>query len=205
MNENKNAPVRVDPLPPEHSPELKDQFDSFFKSLGFVPNSVLTMQRKPKLVRAFVQLQGAVWDPDSKVDRGLKRLIGHVASRTVGDAYSMAHTASGALHFGLTEEKVAAVGNYRTSALFSAAERSALDLAIAASSVPNTVTDDMFVELRRYWDEEQIIEIVATISALGFLNRWNTAMATPIEPEPLAVGRKHLAPHGWSAGIHERS
>jgi len=27
---------------PEYSPELKDQFDSFFKSLGFVPDSVLT-------------------------------------------------------------------------------------------------------------------------------------------------------------------
>jgi hypothetical protein len=31
----------IDPLPPEYSPELKDQFDSFFKSVGFIPNSVL--------------------------------------------------------------------------------------------------------------------------------------------------------------------
>ena len=204
MNERKNASARLDPLPPEHSPELKDQFDSFFKSLGFVPNSVLTMQRKPKLVRAFVQLQSAVWDPESMVDRGLKRLIGHVASRTVGDSYSMAHTASGALHFGVSEKEVAEISNYKKSPLFSDAERSALDLAIAASSVPNMVTDEMFAELRRHWSEEQIVEIVATVAALGFLNRWNTTLATPIEPEPLAVGRKHLARHGWSAGIHER-
>ncbi len=60
--------ARLDPLPPEHSPELKDQFASFLKSLGFVPNSVLTMQRDPKLVQAFVTLQGAIWGPDSKVD-----------------------------------------------------------------------------------------------------------------------------------------
>jgi hypothetical protein len=32
---------RIDPLPPKYSPELKDQFDSFFKSLSFVPDSVL--------------------------------------------------------------------------------------------------------------------------------------------------------------------
>ena len=204
MSERKIACARLDPLPPEHSPELKDQFDSFFKSLGFVPNSVLTMQRKPKLVRAFVQLQSAFWDPESKVDRVLKRLIGLVASRTVGDSYSMAHTASGALHFGVSEKKVAEISNYKNSPLFSDAERSALDLAIAASSVPNMVKDEMFAELRRHWSEEQIVEIVATVAALGFLNRWNTTMATPIEPEPLAVGQKHLAPHGWSAGIHER-
>src|ERR1043165_1706369 len=123
---------RLDPLPPGHSPELKEQFDSFFKSLGFVPNSVLTMQRNPKLVRAFVTLQGAIWGPDSEVDRGLKRLIAHVASRAAGDAYSMAHTASGALHFGIKPEKLAALAGFATSPLFSPAERAALTVAAAA-------------------------------------------------------------------------
>jgi len=204
MNQERRPLARLDPLPPEHSPELRDQFDSFYKSLGFVPNSVLTMQRKPKLVQAFVQLQGAVWGPDSKVDRGLKRLIGFVASRTVGDSYSMAHAASGALHFGISEEKLAAIAEYRTSPHYGAAERAALDLAAAASAVPNAVTDAMFAELHKHWTEEQIVEIVATISAIGFVNRWNTTMATPIEPEPLAVGEKHLAVHGWSAGPDRR-
>src|SRR5213078_2901515 len=110
--------TRLDPLPPGHTPELKDQFDSFRKSLGFVPNSVLTMQRSPKLVRAFVALQAAVWGPDSEVDRGLKRLIAHLSSRSAGDAYSMAHTASGALHFGVEPRKLAAIADYATSPLF---------------------------------------------------------------------------------------
>src|SRR6185503_8259958 len=114
----KTKSPRLDPLPPEHSPELKAEFDSFLKSLGFVPNSVLTMQRKPKLVRAFVAMQGAIWDPESKVDRGLKRIIAHVASRTALDEYSMAHTASGALHFGVSEEKLLASWTYATSPLF---------------------------------------------------------------------------------------
>ena len=47
---------RLHPLPPETTPEMKEEFDSFFKTLGFVPNSVLTMQRKPKLAKAFVQI-----------------------------------------------------------------------------------------------------------------------------------------------------
>jgi alkylhydroperoxidase family enzyme len=97
-----------------------------------------------------------------------------------------------------------AIASYKARPLSCVAARSAFHLAIATSSVPNAVTDAMFAELRRHWSEEQIVEIVATIAALGFLNRWNTTMATPLEPEPLAVGRAHLAPHGWSAGIHER-
>jgi len=169
--------TRLDPLPPGHTPELKDQFDSFFKSLGFVPNSVLTMQRSPKLVRVFVALQAAVWGPDSEVDRGLKRLIAHLASRSAGDVYSMAHTASGALHFGIEPAKLAAVADYAASPLFSAAEKAALAVAIAAGQVPNAVTDEMFAELRKHWSETQIVEIIATIAVTGFVNRWNPTLA----------------------------
>jgi alkylhydroperoxidase family enzyme len=193
---------RLDPLPLDQTTELKDQFDSFLKSLGFVPNSVLTMQRKPALVRAFVGLQSAIWGPDSEVDRGLKRLIAHVSSRSADDAYSMAHTASGALHFGIKPEKLAAVADYATSSLFSSAERVALQVAAAAGQVPNAVTDEMFAELRRHWTEAQIVEIVATIAATGFVNRWNPTVATPLEDEPMQVGRDHLASLGWQAGRH---
>ena len=56
------------------------------------PNSILIMQRKPKMVRAFAQMAAAVWARDSEVDRGFKRLIAHVASRAAGCQYCMAHT-----------------------------------------------------------------------------------------------------------------
>jgi alkylhydroperoxidase family enzyme len=196
--------ARLDPLPPEHSAELQDQFASFLKTLGFVPNSVLTMQRNPKLVHAFVTLQGAIWGPDSKVDRGLKRLIAHVASRAAGDAYSMAHTASGALHFGIAAEKLAATKSFATSTQFGAAEKAALAIAEAAGKAPNAVTDAMFAELRRHWNENEVVEIVAAIAATGFVNRWNATMATPLEDEPMQVAEKHLAPQGWSPGPHRR-
>jgi len=195
---------RLDPLPPEHSPELKEEFDSFFKTLGFVPNSVLTMQRKPKLAKAFVQMQRALWDPESKVDRGLKRLVAHAASRIADDPYSMAHTASGALHFGVAADKLTAIRDYRTSDLFDPAERAALDFAMAASATPNAVSDTIFAVLHQYWTEEQIVEIAGVTAMAGFLSRWNVTMATPLEAEPQDIGERHLAPHGWSAGAHRR-
>ena len=154
------------------------------------------MQRDPKLVQAFMALQGAIWDPDGKVDRGLKRLIAYVASRSAGDAYWMAHTASGALHFGIAPEKLAAVNDFAASPLFTPAEQSALDIARAAGRAPNAVTDDMFAPLRAHWSESDIIEIVATIAMAGFVDRWNATMATPLEDEPLQVGRHHLAASG---------
>jgi len=116
----------------------------------------------------------------------------------------MAHTAGGAELFGVAEAKIAAVWEYQTSPLYSDSERVALDVAVAAASVPNAVTEEMFLGLRKFWTEEQIVEIVAVISVFGFLNRWNDTMGTPLEDEPLAAGTKYLAARGWSPGKHLR-
>src|SRR5262249_21062658 len=172
------------------------------KNLGFIPNSVLIMQRKPKLAKALAQMTAAVWDPEGKVDRGFKRIIAHVASRAAGCQYCMAHTAGGALHFGVEDKKLAAGWEYQTSPAYRADERETLDFALGAASVPNGVTDDMFAKLRKHWSEEQIAESVGVIALIGFLNRWNDPMATPREDEPIAVGERYLKHGGWTAGKH---
>lgn len=202
MNRVQKESPRLTPLPVDHDPALKESLELAAKNLGFVANSVLIMQRRPRLVKAFVELSAAMWDPSGEVSRGFKRLLGHVASRAAGCQYCMAHTAAAALRAGLEEQKLAAIWEYRSSPLFTEAERVALDFALAAASVPNDVTDDMFNEMRRHWTEGQIVEITAVIALFGFLNRWNDTMGTPLEQEPTEVGQKYLASHGWSIGKH---
>src|SRR5262249_61256990 len=140
MDQRTNPAPRLAPLPPEHTPELKEQFEAARKRMGFIPNSVLIMQRKPKIVQAFTQMSAAIWDPFGSVDLKLKRLIAHVASRSAGCKYCMAHTADGAHKLGVDERKLAAVWNYQTSPLFTPAERAALDVAVAAGTRPNAAT-----------------------------------------------------------------
>jgi uncharacterized peroxidase-related enzyme len=200
MDRQARPSPRLEPLPVDHSSELKEHFEAVGKNLGFVPDSVLIMQRKPKMVKAFAQMAPVVWDPDSKVDLGFKRLVAHVASRVAGCQYCMAHTIEGAAYLGVDEKKLAAVWEYQSSPLFTVAERVALDFAVAASVVPNEVTDASFEDLRKHWSEEQIVEIVATIAMFGFLNRWNDTMGTPIEDKAMAAGDKYLARGGWAPG-----
>jgi uncharacterized peroxidase-related enzyme len=204
MDQRTRPAPRLAPLPADHTPELKEQLEVARQRMGFIPNSMLIMQRNPKLTKAFGMLSMAIWDPDGKVDRKLKRLISHVASRAAGCQYCMAHTAEGAAKYGVDEQKLDAVWDYQTSPLFSPAERAALDLAVAASCVPNAVTDEMFLELRKHWSEDEIVEIVGVISVFGFLNRWNDTLATPLEESPLHFGEQHLTAHGWDAGKHLR-
>ena len=196
--------ARLEPLPPEHTPELKKHFDFFLTTLGFAPNSVLTMQRKPKLVQAFAQLNAAVMDPAGTVDLGFRRLIGHLASKAAGCLYCQAHTVLGAKNFGVDDARLAQLWDFRTSELFSAKERVALEFALAAAQQPNAVTDGLFAELRRHWSEEQIVEILGVVAMFGFLNRWNDSMATPLEPAAAKVGEKFLGARGWAPGKHSR-
>ncbi len=204
MDQSVRPSPRLAPLPPEHTPELKEQFEMSKKRMGFIPNSQLIMQRKPKMVKGYTALTAAIWDPESTIPLSFKRLIAHVISRSAGCQYCMAHTAEGAHKSGLDEQKLDAVWDYQTSPLFSPAERAALDVAVAAGCVPNAVTDEMFTELKKYWSEEEIVEIVGVIAMFGFLNRWNDTFATPLEEEPTHFGEQHLARHGWSIGKHSR-
>ncbi|RZL87248.1 MAG: carboxymuconolactone decarboxylase family protein [Variovorax sp.] len=193
---------RLPPLPAETTPDLKPHFDFFVTTLGFTPNSVLTMQRKPKLVKALAQLNAAAMDPEGEVDLGFRRLIGHLASKASGCFYCQAHTLLGAKNFGISEEKLAAIWNYDTSSLYTVKERLALDFARAAASQPNAVTDEMFVQLQQHWSNDQIVEILGVVALFGFLNRWNDTMGTPLEAVPEAVAVQAAGDRGWSAGKH---
>ena len=197
--------ARLKPLSPDTTPELKSHFDFFLGTLGFTPNSVLTMQRKPKLVQAFAQLNAAVMDPMGEVDLGLRRLIGHLASKASGCLYCQAHTLLGARNFGVSEEKLAAVWTYATSPHYTPAERAALDFSLAAGSQPNAVTDESFADLQRHWSDTQIVEILGVVAMFGFLNRWNDSMATALEIAPTEVAARAAQDAGaptWSAGKH---
>lgn len=194
--------TRIAPLPAAENSELNDAFETYRRSLGFVPNSILIMQRRPKMVKALSQLAAAVWDPASTVDIGFKRLLAHVASRAHGCRYCMAHTAGGALRLGIESDKLNAIWEYQTSPLYTPAERVALDFALAAGAVPNEVDDALFMRMKEHWSDDDIVEIVGVISLFGFMNRWNDTMATPLEEEPLEVADKHLASHGWEPGKH---
>lgn len=190
------------PLATDHSPEVTELAKFFFETLGFVPNSVLTMQRRPEIAKAFINLNKAVMDPSNGVPSALKRLVGYMASHAAGCRYCQAHTALAAKRYGTEEEKMQAIWEFRTSPLFAPAERAALEFALAAAAVPNAVTDEIGDELKKHWNDSQVVEILGVVALFGFLNRWNDSMGTALEDGAAAIGATYLAKHGWSRGKH---
>jgi len=194
--------AHLDPLPAETSPELQEDFAIFERILGFVPNSLLTMQRMPAMVKGFGELTKAVMDPHGSVDLGFMRLIAHFASRAAGCQYCEAHSLVAARIHGIDQQKLEAIWVYQTSPLYTEAERVALDFALAAGAVPNDVNDELMSGMKEHWSEEQIVQILGAVCLYGFLNRWNDSMATDLEDSPRDLGERVLAQGGWTGGKH---
>jgi alkylhydroperoxidase family enzyme len=107
-----------------------------------------------------------------------------------------------AQRYGATQERLDAIWDYRNSPLFTEAERAAFDFAIAAASIPNAVDEAIAAELRRHWNEGEIVEILGVIALFGFLNRWNDSMGTSIEAGAARMGDSQLGSRGWTRGKH---
>lgn len=192
----------VDPLDPNADPDTRELASFFNETLGFCPNSVLTMQRRPAISRAFIALNKAVMANEGRVTSALKRMIAWVSSNAAGCRYCQAHAIRAAERYGAEREKLDNIWEFRTHPAFSEAERAALDFALAASQIPNTVDSAHKKRLHEYWDEGEIVEMLGVISLFGFLNRWNDSMGTSIEPGAVESGEKYLSRYGWESGKH---
>ncbi|MEM1261895.1 MAG: carboxymuconolactone decarboxylase family protein [Pseudomonadota bacterium] len=192
----------VKPLPNSEVPA--DLSDFFAITLGVTPNSIRTMSHRPAIASAFTNLNRAVMENHGELTSELKRLIGYIASTTSGCRYCQAHTTLAATRFGTTDARLNDIWKFRESEHFSAAEKVAFELAIAAASVPNAVDKALQERLQEHWSDGDIVEIMAVIALFGYLNRWNDSMATTLEQAPTESAEEHLAERGWRVGKHAR-
>ncbi len=170
----------VTPLDASHDKETAELAEFFNETLGFCPNSVLTMQRRP----------------------AIKRMIAWVSSNATGCRYCQAHAIRAAERYGAEQEQLDNIWEYRTHSAFSDAERAALDFSLAASQVPNAVDADIQKRLHEHWDEGEIVEMLGVISLFGYLNRWNDSMGTTLEGDAIESGNQYLGKHGFEVGKH---
>ena len=180
------------------------EFIQFFKGpLGVIPNSVRTMSRRPKVAKAFTELNIAVMECHGSVTPEFKRIIGYITSFVSGCRYCQAHTILGSQRFGADEDRLKDAWNYENSDHFTDAEKAALKYAHAAASIPNAVDDEIAAELHKHWEDDDIVEITAVIALFGYLNRWNDSMGSALEDLPIDAGNKYLDKTDWEIGKHK--
>ncbi|TVQ48651.1 MAG: carboxymuconolactone decarboxylase family protein [Saprospirales bacterium] len=193
----------VKPVDNADDTELAQLIQFYVETLGFCPNSVLTMFHRPRIAYAFIEMNKAVMENKGRINSALKRMIAYISSHASGCRYCEAHSIRAAERYGAKYEQLENIWDYRIHPTFSPAERAALEFAVRCSTVPNSVDEDCKEELKKYWDDGEIVEITGVIALFGYLNRWNDSMGTQIEGGAVESAEKWLSKKGWTKGKHQ--
>ena len=100
--------------------------------------------------------------------------------------------AAGGSEAGTSVEKITALSGYKSSPLFPAAEKVALEFADSASATPHDVSDELFTRVRAHYNEAQVVELAYIIATENLSSRFNRSFR--VEPQgffcmlPEAVG-----------------
>lgn len=192
----------VSPIDRNVNKEAQEMAVFYEETLGFTPNSLFTMMHRPRIAAAFLEMNQAVMENKGRVTSALKRQLAYLSSMTAGCRYCEAHAIRAAVRYGSEEDKLQHIWEYKTYEAFSEAERAVFDFTIAASQIPNGVNDELSENLRKHWDDGEIVEILGVVALFGYLNRWNDSMGTQLEEPAADDGNKYLGQKGWNRGKH---
>jgi AhpD family alkylhydroperoxidase len=104
------------------------------------------------------------------------------SSQINGCSYCVDAGSRNAAQQGMSNEKVLAVSAWYDSELFDDAERAALALTEAATRLadrPGAVTDEIWAEAAKHFDEQQLNGLVLMVGISNFFNRINTTLRVP--------------------------
>ena len=166
----------VNPLTKEQAaPELHDTFAKLAGKAGKVPNIFAAMAHRPAVLSAFLPLYKAVVN-EGTVEAKYKELAYLRASMVNGCEYcSRAHIAS-SKGAGVTAEQIAALPFYSRSPLFDEKEKATILYADRLTRGAAGIRASALQELRKYYDDGQIVELTMTICMANFTNRFNDAL-----------------------------
>jgi len=172
---------------------------------GFEDRQELEFFRWPELKAIFTQLAELVMVSPNTVPPQLRAEVFTMASIAGGCQHCQAHGGYSLTLMGVDAERIRDIWAFEQSGEFTEAEKSALRLARDGAGVPNTVGPGHFAELRRYYSDQEIRELLAVVSLAGWYNRWNNSIATVTDQESVDWAERNLRPVGWALGKHAGS
>ena len=192
----------VSPLDRNSTKQAKEMATFYDETLGFTPNSLFTMMHRPRIAKAFLEMNQAVMENKGSVTSSMKREIAYLSSMTTGCRYCEAHAIRAAERYGSSKKRLENIWEYKSNAAFSESDRAMFDLAIAASQVPNGVSDEIKSRAKKLFSDGEIVEILGVVALFGYLNRWNDSMGTELENPAVKSAEKILEARGWEVGKH---
>jgi len=172
----------------EVTPDLAALFDKAFAQRGNVPNMFRVMAHRPEIFSTMQAHFGAVLNTGT-VSTKLKELIIVRTSQVNDTPYCLASHTILAHGLGWTDDQLSHLSEWSHRDDFTPAEKAALRLAETVTHNAHDVTNEQFAELRRFYSEGEIVELLCAIGLFNYFNRFNNALQMePTKPGEGGVG-----------------
>lgn len=135
--------------------------------------------RAPAALRGFLHFGAAVDRRGSPIDPALRSLVMLKVSQVNRCSFCIDLNAARLEERGTAMDKALALARYETSELFSAKERATLDYAVAMTRAG--VDAACFDRLRRFFDDDAIVELTALIALQDASSKFNAALDIPAQ------------------------
>jgi alkylhydroperoxidase family enzyme len=143
-------------------------------------------------------------DPVQSLGYTFQTMIFWVVSRCNNCTYCMGHQETKLATAGLSEEKIAALDGDWSE--FTPAERAALGFAKKLTLTPQEVKPADVEELRRFYNDAQILEILVVTGNFNAMNRWTGAVESQVAPlDPNRTGARACAAPSRRPNLESRS
>jgi len=157
------------------TPEIAAGFDKVFAQRGNVPNMFRVMAHRPEIFSTMQAHFAAVLSTGT-VSTKLKELIIVRTSQINVTPYCLASHTILARSLGWTDDQLSHLADWQTREDFPLAEKAALRLAETVTLDAHAVSDEQFAELRAFYSEGEIVELLCAIGLFNYFNRFNNAL-----------------------------
>ena len=170
-------------------------YDRYLRDRGNVPNMFRTMAHRPEIFETIIAHMEAVLNTGT-LPKALKELVIVRTSQLNRTPYCLASHTTIARKLGWSAEQIAALSNAAASGLFSAAEVAAIHLAETMTTDSNNYSDAEFAELRGFYSEGEVVELMTAIGIFNYFNRFNNVLkmepTKALTAEEIAAGGFHV-------------
>ena len=181
--------MRLTPIENPTNPVVKLMYWAMNRQFGraITPAKVI-FARLPKTIAAQLGIYYGLSGKPGGVEPGLQLLLQHHVAAMNGCSFCVDIGRAVATYQGLTFEKIDAVHEWRTSPLFTPAERAALAY-VEEATRDKRVSDETWANLRAHFDEKQIVAITWMNAVENFFNLLNGPLG--IESDGLCTIAEH--------------
>ena len=159
----------------EVGPDVAAIYDAVFAQRGNVPNMFRVMAQRPEIFSTMQAHFAAVLNTGSVSNR-VKELIIVRTSQVNETPYCLASHTILARNLGWSADQLGHLADWRQRDDFTPSEKVAIRLAETVTRDAHAVSDEQFAELRGYYSEGEVVELLCAIGLLNYFNRFNDAL-----------------------------